>query len=491
MHRQKDCEDGQLFVDDIARKKMLAYVQNNPVVGNLGHAVCAAEGAATMAQPGGPLSDLLLLEPYPFLFKRGDFQDAARVVEEFVRAYAPLLTIDEEAATDLALFLFALALDTIVDNLVLGTNNPIRASRLEADITRPTTTASCAVPSSCVATCDGVGDNFYVCETSCAPLSTTICATGSATKTILSTITNMWDMPTAAAEAPMPPAQPLAPDCDGGMERTSFPANLFHGNDGSVVEKFCKTVTKKPDIRHGWDVDSKGDRTGARVPRAAAKRAPPSRPDQFESSVIHLVWEPKKDFDKSSCPMSCVEAYDSIAKGSRKSPPFQCCRLSLQFLIIQRCVAGGRNGGTADMAVKGSRNIGCGTYRWEIIEDYKPPITPLEKGKNSCNDRTDDAPSPNKQDLLRKITDACRDMPRFFDPDTHKWKKAHKLQGIEWNLSVEWMPGCKTTVEEQDAHWPLGASRMDKYQEDCISAFFSPVFCASFLDLPSKHNQSN
>lgn len=79
--------------------------------------------------PGGPFNDLLLLSPtnLPFGFAdaAGGAAQAAGVVADFVLAYAPLLTITPELANQLSVYLFALAIDTVVNSIPLGDQNRI------------------------------------------------------------------------------------------------------------------------------------------------------------------------------------------------------------------------------------------------------------------------------------------------------------------------------------------------------------------------------
>lgn len=196
MRRTTSCSDGSDFDSSHPSSKREAVSFGGPI--------CAAQEAATMAQEGGTLNDILLLNSMPFHFPAGDVADAAQVVINFVRDYSSMLDIDTDTAVQLGTVLFALAVELLVDGVALGAQNTIPASLIQTGTitTGPTTTAttaSCATSSSCVATCDGVGAFFYFCETSC--LQATGCATGTQSVSITTTATNEWAMPTIPLEA--------------------------------------------------------------------------------------------------------------------------------------------------------------------------------------------------------------------------------------------------------------------------------------------------
>lgn len=139
MHIMSSCEDGAKFdADNSARKKHRA-------TGTYGQAICGAEAVASMAGPGGPFNDLLLLRqdqmPFGFANGAGEAFRAANVVADFVLAYAPLLTISPEVANQIATYLLALAIDTIVENVPLKGENRIASSLVT---TAPTATRTAA-----------------------------------------------------------------------------------------------------------------------------------------------------------------------------------------------------------------------------------------------------------------------------------------------------------------------------------------------------------
>jgi hypothetical protein len=149
MHRMTDCADGRDFdASQTSRRRAPGP--------RYGAAICAVEGAAAMAQQGGVLNDLLLIDParlgFGFADNAGDIARAAGVAVDFVRAYAPLLALPDEVATQLGNILFALALDTLINNLPLGDENRIQSSLVTTatqTTTATTTTTTSSTSSGC------------------------------------------------------------------------------------------------------------------------------------------------------------------------------------------------------------------------------------------------------------------------------------------------------------------------------------------------------
>ena len=142
MNRMNVCEDGQKFDSEHGSKKRAGP--------SYGQAICGAEAAAAMAVPGGPLNDLLLLDPtrlaFGFADAAGAVAQAANVAAGFVVAYAPILSIDPTLAEQLGTYLFALAINTLVENSPLGENNRIQSSLVTTSTLSVTTPTSSGCP---------------------------------------------------------------------------------------------------------------------------------------------------------------------------------------------------------------------------------------------------------------------------------------------------------------------------------------------------------
>lgn len=113
-----------------------------------------------MAGPGGLIQDLLLINPaqMPFGFADGaeEASRAAGAVADFVLAYAPLLTIGDELANQLATFLLVLAIDTIVENVPLKGQNRVASSLITTSPSPTTTTSSTTM--TCETGCPNASD---------------------------------------------------------------------------------------------------------------------------------------------------------------------------------------------------------------------------------------------------------------------------------------------------------------------------------------------
>lgn len=145
MRRSTDCLDGQTFDSQHPTKKRAGST--------LGQAICAAEAVAAGTVPGGAFNDLLLLSPtnLPFGFADGvgAVAQAAGVVADFVQVYAPLLDIGPDLADQLTVYIFALAMDTIVQNIPLTNKNRIQSSLITTATSTPTTTTARSTSSGC------------------------------------------------------------------------------------------------------------------------------------------------------------------------------------------------------------------------------------------------------------------------------------------------------------------------------------------------------
>lgn len=144
MHRSLDCQDGRDFdlANPSAKRAGLDY----------GQAICAAEAVIVSAVPEGPFNDLLLLNltqlPIGFADAQVAITQAANVFAAFVQAYAPLLTVPPELADQLAVYIFALAIDTVVQGSVLAEQNRIPSSIVNTTSLTTATSTSSSCPTS-------------------------------------------------------------------------------------------------------------------------------------------------------------------------------------------------------------------------------------------------------------------------------------------------------------------------------------------------------
>lgn len=111
-----------------------------------GAAIYTIEGVTTIAQLGGALGDLLLLNLGQLRFRyatgASDVARAAGVAVGFVQTYAPMLELRDDITVQLGNFPFALVIDTLINNLPLGEENWIEATLLTTEIVASSTMAS-------------------------------------------------------------------------------------------------------------------------------------------------------------------------------------------------------------------------------------------------------------------------------------------------------------------------------------------------------------
>lgn len=146
MQRSKDCQAGAEFDrqhNAPARKRQGAGG------GTAGQALCAAEAVIGGVQAGGPFNDLLVLNPagvhFQFAQAAGPVLDAANEFADFVGTYAPLMAVPPELVDQLRVYIFALAVDLIVENIPLGERNRIKATMVTTSAS-PTSTSTHACP---------------------------------------------------------------------------------------------------------------------------------------------------------------------------------------------------------------------------------------------------------------------------------------------------------------------------------------------------------
>lgn len=102
---------------------------------DFGATICAAQGIILNAVPGGPFSDLRLLNPRPLPFTVADAIRAMNVAMEFARNWAPALQVDRTIAGNIGITAFFMAWEVLNNGQPLGTDNYIPAQALRGTIT--------------------------------------------------------------------------------------------------------------------------------------------------------------------------------------------------------------------------------------------------------------------------------------------------------------------------------------------------------------------
>jgi hypothetical protein len=99
------------------------------------------------------------------------------------------------------------------------------------------------------------------------------------------------------------------PKCDDKNNLSGVPYNLFHGPKGDIYKTFCSAADGKKE-QLTWNVDPSGAFKNPYPLRR--KRTPPPNTDMYRDYNFSLSWEPKANYDGSSCVQSCVDAFTAI-----------------------------------------------------------------------------------------------------------------------------------------------------------------------------------
>lgn len=237
-----------------------------------------------------------------------------------------------------------------------------------------------------------------------------------------------YDQNTQCAIQPTP-----KPSCD--MNKASnIPYNVFPFAYGP----FCDTQSKNPKSAVNSYVDSNGK--PIKRQRSLDKRTPPPNPDTYKDYIFHLKWDPAGD--ATSCSKSCKDAWDYISN----SP----------------C---GHTGGQSNAVTStGTFDLGssCGKYSWEITAPTTPspsptptPITPLKEANLQCAGKNTGG-DVHKDTLSYNSGFACAGTAyKNLGPNDPGMDYVSKDGSVTYHYHVQWIQGCKTTVDTQNVANPL------------------------------------
>ncbi|KAH7029901.1 uncharacterized protein B0I36DRAFT_412362, partial [Microdochium trichocladiopsis] len=317
MHRAKECKDGQDFD---------ATESPSRLGGSYGSAICGGEAVVAMAQPGGAFNDLLLINPtsitFSFAAAAGPVARASRVLSEFVLAYAPTLDITPEAAEMMANYVFALAVRTLIDNVSLAAENPIKSDLVDEtprdcpDINTdpvsafPLTQAQPAHTDASITSAVIKGKyERCPCLGSAYPF-----------EHVLSPeeVADMVYLADLLAQSEPAPAEPA---CDN-ENMTELPASVFLSASNNVYHHFCENWSPSSGEMR-MDVNAAGDnilpephtriQRGDRYPYA---RAPPPDPSIWSDYTFSLSYKPSKG--GGSCSADCTAAFEKVGTACRQ-----------------------------------------------------------------------------------------------------------------------------------------------------------------------------
>ncbi|KXJ93558.1 hypothetical protein Micbo1qcDRAFT_203626 [Microdochium bolleyi] len=350
MHRMSDCQDGRDF----------DALQGSSRAGtSYGSAICGAEAVVTMVRPGGAFNDMLLINPTSVAIKFSEVAvpvfRASRVLAEFVLAYAPMLDIPTEAAEMLGNFVFALAVQTLVENVPLAAENPILGKLLSNSPENPSD--KCPDVETNPLTC-GFDENqdcdillptkpheYPTCKSGeykgCPCVSSPYAYVYIASH---EEITAMIHLAELFANSQPPPASAA---CDV-ENMTEVPASVFFSSRNNVYHHFCTSWSPSVGDLH-MDVNAAGDNLLPEPhtrPRpggwgGSSARAPPPDPSIWSQYKFSLNYKPNQG--GGSCSADCTAAFEKIGTACRQN-----------------------GGNDPKLAAKGSFDAGCGVFSYEV-----------------------------------------------------------------------------------------------------------------------------
>ncbi|KAK7916910.1 hypothetical protein PG985_010518 [Apiospora marii] len=301
MDRTTHCSEGEEFDKKHHDSKKRAQ-------GTYGKSICASIAVAGNAAPGGPFNDLLLLSPNSLPFGFADLASAAaqasRIVISAVQALTELVSLGPELSEQLALYIFALALDKVYEGLPLGEENRIRASMVTtmaktatATATTTTTTATgCPDPTKTPLVCGVEHEDCQLQfptppkqETTCkegqykgcdckAPSSVSIDLVSPEEQKAIVYLTSSHTAP--QADCPM----------NADTEITPIPATLFASEKHNISNHFCERWHS--DTSSYMMVDSSGNNKDPDIHLRG--RTPPPSAGDWKDWDFNLFYTPSK-----------------------------------------------------------------------------------------------------------------------------------------------------------------------------------------------------
>ena len=233
------------------------------------------------------------------------------------------------------------------------------------------------------------------------------------------------------------PAATAVPSCDT-TALSGVPYNVFSGSAGNIYDKFCANVTSNQQNKLDTVVDSSGNPKAAAAPSRRFRRTPPPDPSAYASYSFELDWEPNTS--NSQCTLSCSDAYNHIANGN----------------------CGQQGGEQNTLTASASLDVACGTYSYKITGSDVPaaqaPAAPSLSAQycipiDDFGDHGD-----VQEDWVEEYSGyACAgtaDKTIKDDPATTiHWNT--QTNGVPYNYTISWTPGCKSSVTEQNVWQPL------------------------------------
>lgn len=248
-----------------------------------------------------------------------------------------------------------------------------------------------------------------------------------------------------ASTTPTGPAP--SPSCDTNA-LSGIPYNVFSGSSSGstdVYGKFCDAVGKDQTKELTWTTDASGNEKSKKF--RSMKRTPPPNPSAYDSYSFKLDFKPSSD---SSCRSSCADAFSTIST----SP----------------C---GHQGGTQNgMTAKGSLDVSCGTYSYEITGEDVPAVEGPPKPflttqycfpSDVFGDHGDVSPDFQAEYVGWACAGTALTSIKKDDPSTFiNWNTT--TNGVPYKYTVVWEPNCESSETEMNIYQPMA----DNADANCL-----------------------
>ncbi|KAK4215166.1 hypothetical protein QBC37DRAFT_372294 [Rhypophila decipiens] len=363
-------------------------------------------------------------------FENGDLAAVAAInrINEYHRTFAPFMGIPRDLVDQLTNYIYALALDRIVDNVPLSGKNRIKASLVSTSTSASPSSTSTGCPEPTSLFCDAPGEEDCPAKLTDGPDRKVVCAEGQhrdcECDPLRYTIVEWEDLAhikqIMSLQALLDAANHEAkPTCS--TQATNLPADIFSSDAMNAHTQFCDRWF--PQLERAQTVNALGENTR---PNTHLKRAPPPNRNTYRDWTFYLHYKP-----------SAASLSPSF---ERRPPCVQDCNQAFAQLASS-CSA------TNLLLDSGTYDVGCGVFSFRVHRPA-PPTTERKEFPRHCykRDGFGRLHGDIKADRVREFAwDACLPSTgpiiRKGDPGTFiQYFRDDKKAPYQFN--VWWEEGC-------------------------------------------------
>ncbi|KAM7212877.1 hypothetical protein V8F06_011727, partial [Rhypophila decipiens] len=368
MSRHQDCEAGRDFD---ARNPTPATRKRQAGRGTYGGALCGTVAVLDGIAPNGPFNDLLLLARdgvhFNFAPAAGPALAAINHINEYYRTFAPFMGIPRDLVDQLTNYIYALALDRIVDNVPLSGKNRIKASLISTSTSASPSSTSTACPEPRSLFCNAPAEEDCPAKLTDGPDRKVVCAEGQhrdcecdplrETMVEWEDLAHMKEM--MSLQALLDAANHEAkPTCS--TQATDLPADILSSDATNAHTQFCDGWL--PQLERAQTVNALGENTR---PNTHLKRAPPPNRNTYRDWTFDLHYKPSAaslspSFERRPpCAQDCNQAFAQLASSC-----------SATNLLLE----------------SGTYDVGCGVFSFRVHRPA-PPTTERKEFPRHCYKR--------------------------------------------------------------------------------------------------------